>query len=224
MPIINFDAPVRMSVLPDHRAWLDNRKRGLGGSDIAASVGLNPYKSNVELWREKTGRTKPEDISGKAYVEYGTKAEKYLRELFALDFPQFVVEHEENNSFVNANYPWAVASLDGWLLDEHGRLGVWECKTTNIKRAAQRGQWENRVPMHYYCQCLLYMEVIGAEFCVLKAQLKSMVDSLPQLQIKHYIIERTDVQDDIDWLMQKGAEFWGNVQNDICPALILPEI
>ncbi len=37
-------------------AWLAVRKDGIGSSDAAAAVGLNPYKSQLELWLEKTGR------------------------------------------------------------------------------------------------------------------------------------------------------------------------
>jgi len=36
--------------------WLTVRKGGIGSSDAAAAVGLNPYKSPLELWLEKTGR------------------------------------------------------------------------------------------------------------------------------------------------------------------------
>ena len=36
--------------------WLTVRKQGIGSSDAAAAVGLNPYKSQLELWLEKTGR------------------------------------------------------------------------------------------------------------------------------------------------------------------------
>ena len=36
--------------------WLSVRKGGIGSSDAASAVGLNPYKSQLELWMEKTGR------------------------------------------------------------------------------------------------------------------------------------------------------------------------
>lgn len=215
---------VEMTVLKDREAWLKNRTRGIGGSDIAAVVGLNPYKSNVDLWMEKTGQTTPEDISEKDYVKYGTEAECHLRELFKMDFPQYAVDYVENNSFTNSKYPWAVASLDGWLTDEDGRRGVWECKTTNILQSMQKEKWNQKIPMNYYCQCLFYMAVIEAEFCVLKAQLKTKFDGVPYLQTKHYFIERSEVQDDIDYLMQKGSEFWQFVQSGQCPALVLPAI
>lgn len=215
---------IEMTILKDREAWLKNRTRGLGGSDISSVVGLNPYKSNVDLWLEKTGQTTPEDISEKPYVKYGTQAEQHLRELFKLDFPEYQVEYIENNSFTNTKYPWAVASLDGWLTDQDGRRGVWECKTTNILQSMQKEKWNHKIPMNYYCQCLFYMAVIEADFCILKAQLKTMFDGVPYLQTKHYFINREDVQDDIDYLMQKGSEFWESVQSGQCPALVLPAI
>ncbi len=215
---------IEMTVLKDREAWLKNRTRGIGGSDISAVVGLNPYKTNVDLWREKTGQIIPEDISEKPYVKYGTEAECHLRELFKLDFPQYAVDYVENNSFTNSKYPWAVASLDGWLTDEDGRRGVLECKTTNILQSQQKEKWRNQIPMNYYCQCLFYMAVIEADFCVLKAQLKTVFDGVPYLQTKHYFINRDDVQSDIDYLMQKGSEFWESVQSGQCPALVLPAI
>ena len=82
---------------------------------------MNPYKTNVELWQEKTGQRVPEDISEKPYVKYGTEAEKPLRELFALGFPEYKVDYVENNMFLNPKCPFAHASLDGWLTDSNGR-------------------------------------------------------------------------------------------------------
>ena len=77
----------------DEEHWLKGRMNGIGGSDASAVIGKNPYKSNIDLFEEKTGRTVPEDISDKPYVIYGKKAEEYIRELFKLDYPEYEVEH-----------------------------------------------------------------------------------------------------------------------------------
>ena len=45
----------------DRHQWLSVRQGGIGSSDAAAAVGLCPYKSQLELWMEKTGRTPVED-------------------------------------------------------------------------------------------------------------------------------------------------------------------
>lgn len=215
---------VTMTILNNREEWLKNRMNGIGGSEISAVIGCNPYMTNVDLWMIKTGMVIPEDISDKPYVRYGTQAEVHLRELFRLDYPQYTVDYVENNSFKNDRYPWAQASLDGWLHDQDGRFGIWECKTTNILQSMQKEKWNNRIPDNYYCQCLFYMAVLDADFCILKAQLKSEFKDNIYIQTKHYQIERTDVQGDIDYLMSEGEKFWQMVQKNKKPDLQLPEI
>jgi putative phage-type endonuclease len=216
---------IKMIILKNRDEWLKNRMNGIGGSEISAVIGENPYMDNVTLWEIKTGRRIPDDISDKPFVEYGHSAEHYLRELFKLDFPQYRVEYVDNNSWRNDRYPWALASLDGWLTDEQGRKGILEIKTTEILSSMHKEKWKgNNIPMNYYCQCLFYMGVTEAEFCVLKAQLKTVFDGVPYLQTKHYTIERKDVQADIDYLMREGERFWEYVKNDTRPPLTLPSV
>jgi putative phage-type endonuclease len=214
---------IKMKVMKNRKEWLENRKR-IGGSDAAAIIGQNPYKSNVELWKEKTEQIVPEDISEKPYVKYGTEAEGFLRELFKLDYPDYKVEYVENNSFENERLPFAQASLDGWLYDKDGRFGILEIKTTNIMQSQQKEKWNERIPDNYYCQVLHYMAVLEADFAVLKAQLKYDFSESVYLQTRHYKIEREDVEDDIAYLMQKEKEFWEKVETGKRPALLLPEI
>lgn len=211
-------------ILNSREEWLKNRNKGIGGSEISAVVGCNPYMDNVVLWEIKTGRKKSDDMSDKPYIQYGTQAEEYLRALFALDFPEYKVMYEENNSFTNDRYPFAQASLDGWLVDDKGRMGILEIKTTEILRAGQREKWKDRIPMNYYCQVCFYMAVMEADFAVLKAQLKTDFDGDVRLETRHYHIERSETQEDIDYLMQKGAEFWEYVKSDTRPPLILPNV
>ncbi len=213
-----------MKVLKDREEWLKNRINGIGGSEISAVVGCNPYLDNVTLWELKTGKRQPEDISEKPYVKYGTNAEEHLRELFKLDFPHYEVEYVDNNSWKNSKYPWALASLDGWIIDEQGRKGIFECKTSEVLSSQHKEKWKDQIPQNYYCQCLFYMAVYEAEFCVLKAQLKTVFDDIPYLQTKHYFINREDVQEDIDYLMQEGERFWKLIETGQRPALLLPEI
>ncbi len=210
-------------ILPNRESWLEHRDR-IGGSDAASIVGLNPYRSNIDLYRIKTGQIQPEDISDKPYVKYGTEAEQYLRELFKLDYPEYEVFYEENNMFLNDRYPWAHASLDGWLRDKQGRMGIWECKTTNITNSTQTLKWKNRIPDNYYIQVLHYLMVTEFEFVILKAQLKFDYGEDVYLQTKHYKIERADVEEDIKYLEHEEKKFWKNVTEHTQPALLLPAI
>ena len=212
-----------MKIMKDHEEWLANRQR-IGGSDAACILGMNPWKTNIELWLEKTGQSKAEDISEKPYVKYGTKAEAHLRELFKLDFPEYAVAYEENNLWINSDYPWAHASLDGWIADQEGRMGILEIKTTNILQSMQKEKWNHRIPDNYYIQILHYLMVTGFDFAILKAQLKSEFNGEIYLQTKHYKIERSEVEADIEFLKSSERKFWKQVQDQKRPGLILPTV
>lgn len=215
---------VKMIVLKNREEWLQYRNKRIGGSDAAAIVNKNPYRSNVELWQIKTGQLEQEDISEKPYVKYGTEAEQHLRELFKLDFPEYTMCYEENNMFLNDKYPFGHASLDGWLIDESGRKGVWECKTTSIMQSMQKEKWRDQIPDNYYIQILHYLLITEFDFAVLKAQLKYDFNGEVFLQTKHYMIERAEVQEDIDYLEAEERRFWRQVQEKRKPDLKLPEI
>lgn len=208
----------------DEKAWLSGRMNGIGGSDASAIVGLNPYKTNIELFEEKTGRSIPEDISDKPYVIYGKKAEEYIRELFRLDYPQYEVSHHEYRILQSIEHPFMQASLDGELVDREGRKGILEIKTTNILQSMQREKWKDRVPDNYYLQVLHYLLVTDYEFVVLRAHLISTWGQDVRTQVKHYFMERAEVQEDLDYLLQEEIKFWKYVESGRKPPLILPEI
>ena len=215
---------ITMLELSSRDEWLQARGKRIGGSEASAVVGFNPYMSNTDLWSIKTGRREAEDISDKPYVRYGHDAEPLLRELFKLDFPDYKVGYRDNNLFLNSRYPWAHASLDGWLQDPEGRTGILEIKTTEILQSMQKEKWKDRIPDNYYLQVLHYMMVMEADFACLKAQLKYDYDGDIYLQIRHYWIERQDVENDIRILSEKEEEFWHHMQNSTRPATLLPEI
>lgn len=224
MKVSRINSRITMLELGSRDEWLQARGKRIGGSEASAVVGLNPYMSNTDLWSIKTGRREAEDISDKPYVRYGHDAEPLLRELFKLDFPDYKVGYVDNNLFLNSRYPWAHASLDGWLQDPEGRTGILEIKTTEILQSMQKEKWKDRIPDNYYLQVLHYMMVMEADFACLKAQLKYDYDGDIYLQIRHYWIERQDVENDIRILSEKEEEFWHHMQNGTRPATLLPEI
>lgn len=215
---------VEKYILQNREEWLKSRTGHIGGSDAASCVGLNPYKDNIQLWEEKCGLVIPKDISDKPYVQYGIAAEGHLRELFAMDFPQYQVQYDENNMFLNADYPWMHASLDGELVDRAGRHGILEIKTTNILQSMQREKWHDQIPDNYFCQILHYLAVTEYDFAVLKAQLKSDWGGELRITTKHYFIEREAVEKDIQYLIDAEKRFWDCVRTRKRPDLILPAI
>ena len=214
----------RIYEFENEEQWLHGRMNGIGGSDASAVVGMNPYKTNIELFEEKTGRKIPEDISNHPCVVYGKKAEEPIRELFKLDYPQYKVEHHEFRILQSMEHPFMQASLDGELTDQKGRKGILEIKTTNILQSMQREKWNNQIPQNYYIQVLHYLLVTGYEFAVLRAHLNSSWDGDVRTQAKHYFIESSEVIEDLEFLKQEEIKFWKYVESGRKPPLILPEI
>ena len=215
---------IRMICYRSRNGWLEARK-GIGGSDAASLLGLNPWTSNLDIFNYKTGKDKAPDISDKEVVKYGHAAEASIRRLFALDHPEYKVEYKANNNWTNTDYPFAQASLDGWLTDQDGRFGILEIKTTEIMRDKDWDKWKGTVPQNYFCQTLHYMAVLEAQFVELRAYIKYHSQGEKRYAIRDYHIERSEVESDIDYLMGKEREFWyEHVEKNIPPALILPEL
>ena len=136
-------------MLVDNRTdWLKARRKGIGGSDAASVLGISPWKSNVQLWEEKTGITEPEDISDKEAVRFGKESEAAIRRLFIF------------------------ATLDGELTDQTGRKGILEIKTTEIRRSIDWKKWNGQIPDYYYAQVVHQMLSRGYEFAILKARIR----------------------------------------------------
>ena len=214
-------------MIHNHEEWLQARLKGIGASEASAIIGCNPYMSNVDLWRLKTGRKQAQDISSNAHVQYGHDAEGPLRELFALDYPRFEVSYGGAYDMVHhPKHPFIFATLDGRLKEKAtGRLGVYEGKTTEILRSMQREKWKDRIPDNYYVQVIHQLIATGWEFAVLNAQMKRVFDGDVRTETRRYFIERAEVQNDIDYLLAEEVKFWTEyVQKDREPPLILPEI
>ena len=45
--------------------WLEERRKGIGGSDAAAVAGLNPWRSAAAVYLDKVGEVEPENKKGR---------------------------------------------------------------------------------------------------------------------------------------------------------------
>ena len=210
--------------------WLKAREKGIGSSDVAAVLGLSPYKTNVELWEEKTGLRKPKDISDVEYVLNGTHSEDPLRKLFAIDYPELEVLHEGNELIIHPEYSFIRCSPDGRLIEkETGRKGFLEIKRCEIASGKAYLKWKDgAIPDYYYTQTLQYfLADPEMQFGYLRAYLiRHMADGSIFREIRDYKIAdtREEVEGDLEYLLPKEIEFWQCVTERRRPALILPII
>ncbi len=183
--------------LKDRAEWLDRRQKRIGGSDASALIGKNPWKTKAQLWDDKVAGIRQEITS--PAIEYGTKAEKYIRELFKLKHPGLDVQYEGDVILDSKMYDWMAYSPDGLILD--GELkGIWECKTHLVHGKLDYAEWQDQIPDAYYIQILHGLLVTGFDFVILTAELR-WPDA--QARIMEYRIDRDEVLDDLEWLKQE---------------------
>lgn len=190
----------------DNQEWLEQRTKGVGGSDVAAIMGLSPWRTPAQVWLEKTGRAKPEDLSGKPYVEFGNIMEPLIGKWYAEQHPERTVRRV-NAICQSIKRPWAQASLDYEVKD--GLVwGVLEIKTA---RTAQ--DWQDGVPAYYLTQITHYMSVTNRPFADVAVFFRDTCE------FACYRVE-VDVED-LHAVNAAVDDFWANyVTTDVMPQLV----
>ena len=145
--------------------WLEARRRGIGGSDVSAIMGLNPYRSALSIYMDKVGAV-PVDASEMSEQAYwGTVLEEPIARRFAELHPELTVRRN-NNILINSDYPFAIANIDREIRDGNETYGL-EIKTVGIRSAKF---WEdNDVPLAYVLQVSHYMMVTGWQKFIIAA-------------------------------------------------------
>ena len=170
--------------------WLKDRKKGIGGSDAAAIIGLNPYSTAYSVWADKLDLVPPKQDS--EAMRQGRDFEDIVAHRFMEATGKKV--RRKNSIIRNPKYPFAHATVDRLVVGENAGL---ECKTTsslNLKKFR-----DGEYPDTYYCQCVHYMAVTGADRWYLAVLVLGK-------EFLWYIIERN--QDEIDALMAEEKYFW----------------
>ncbi len=184
----------------DHAKWLAVRNKGIGGSDAGTIMGLNPYRSRLSLWMEKTGKQEPQDLSDKESVQWGIRNEPTI----AAWFSQTTGKKLRKCGTMQSNkHPWLLANVDRLIEGEKAGL---EIKTAGVRQAHR---WDgDEVPDEYYCQCQHYMLVTGLDMwyiAVLIGGNKAIYKEVPRNE--KFIQE----------MFAREAGFWVSVEEDIMP-------
>ena len=136
--------------------WLEERRKGIGGSDVAAILGLSPWKTPFQMYQEKRNEVVP--FSGNDAMEWGQRMEPTIRQWYsdetgrAVRVPEGIIYHNK--------YPFMLASLDGFTDDK---------RVVEIKTARSGQKWgepgTNEIPEYYMTQVQHYLIVTGFEVC-----------------------------------------------------------
>lgn len=137
-----------------HSDWLDARRNGIGGSDVAAICGLSRYNSPMGVFLDKLGEVPP--IEDNKKMEAGRRLEPVIADWFA-DQTGYKVQRQ-NAIFQHKQFPFMLANIDRWLPGLNAGL--------EIKNTSEycREDWSGtKAPTEYILQCNHYMAVVGAD-------------------------------------------------------------
>lgn len=188
--------------------WLDVRKQGIGSSDAAAAVGLNPYKSQLELWLEKTGRDgnlpkiDPHDEESPAYwgsilepivaAHYTKRTGHRVRRINA------VLQHPDPDKH------WMLANIDREIIGVPD-VQILECKTAGINGAKL---WKEGVPEYVQLQVMHQLAVTGKQAADVAVLLGGQILEIHRIERDETVIAR---------LIQLERAFWHYVETDTPP-------
>lgn len=141
--------------------WLEVRKTGIGGSDAAAAVGLSPYKSQLELWMEKTNRDadlpRPDPKDTTEPVYWGTMLEPIVAASYTQQTGRKV--RKVNAVLQHPQFPFMLANLDREVVGTSS-VQILECKTAGEFGAKL---WKDGVPEYVQLQVQHQLSVTGKQ-------------------------------------------------------------
>lgn len=192
----------------DRHAWLDARRKGIGGSDAAAILGLDPFRTPLQVYLDKTGQL-PDDEPNEA-IEWGNRLEGAVaqatvdrinseRAEAGLD-P--VTVRRRHAIFAHPDHEWMLANVDREVLKHEQGPGILEVKTTGHWPAQQWEDHGETLPDKYHVQEQHYLAVTGRAHGWIGVLVAGQ-----RLVVQH--VERDDEL--IDALVKVEANFWQRI-------------
>lgn len=147
------------------REWLEAKQHGLGGSDVAAALGYDPYERPSAVVDSKLRPITDDEVAEQLQgihdytgaAPRGHAWEPVLAKRFADDNPELSVQHTK--ATWAGDEPWQRVHLDAVMVDRDGTLvGPWESKT-----ASDPADWDNGIPIKHRAQLAQMMDATGTD-------------------------------------------------------------
>lgn len=183
---------------------LEQRRTGIGGSDAGAILGLNPYRTAVDVYLEKRGELFPDDLSDNEAVHFGNVLEDVIAQEYTRRTGNKV--RRRNTMLRHVDHAFMLANLDRSV---DGLRRVLECKTAGQYTVNAWGpSGTDQVPDSYLAQCMHYMIVTGYD----QADLAVLIGGR-DFRIYHIPFDRGLA----DMIIAHETEFWRHVNEGVPP-------
>lgn len=185
---------------------VEERRNYIGGSDIAAVMGMSRWKTQLQLWLEKTGEVEPADLSQVEAVQLGSELEEFVAQKFAKETGKQV--RKQSKMYVHKDYPYMAAHIDRLIT---GTDEILECKTCGSHK---KEEWQSDdIPKEYVLQVIWYLGITGKK----KAYIAVLIGGQ---SFKYKTIEFD--KELFDVMVDMAKLFWNAVQTKTPPA-VTPE-
>lgn len=188
---------------PGTPAWHAARAQGIGGSEIAAVLGISPFESRFSLWHRKAGLIAPVQENGEMY--WGKKLEPPICDEYALRHPdQHIVPA---GTYCGTGRPWQIVNPDRLALCPDGTVEVVEAKTS--RDAEGWGDEDtDEVPVYYRAQVRWYLDALGLH----RARIAVLVSGS---DYREYTVEHDPAEAAL--MREKATAFLASVRDNIRP-------
>lgn len=189
--------------------FLQERMTGIGGSDAGAICGVNPYKTQYEVWLEKRGLAQSQDES--EAMRWGLILEKPIFK----EYERISGKKARQSEILwrHREFDYMIAHVDGLIVsdDETENVGVLEIKTAGEFAKKDWGlPGSDIIPETYNLQVQHYMAVLDLPYADVAALIGGR-------DFRIYHIERNEVI--INYLIQREGELWELVKNGTPPPI-----
>lgn len=183
----------------------NDRTKFIGASDVSSILGLNPWKTPLQLWSEKTGRIEAKDLSDNEAVEWGTRLERVVSRKFSEKHGVKLIARKTR--YVHPEHDYISCELDNIIAGTDEQV---EIKTVN---AFAWNSWKDKDELPIYV-IVQVMTQLG-----LSKRKKAWVACLcgGQKYIEKEIEFDQEMYDDI---IEKCVAFWNMVKEDTAPMAI----
>ncbi len=183
----------------------EERRKFIGGSDVAAVMGLSKWTTPLELWEKKTGRLQPTgniDPARERILNRGKRWEQPALEMLVdeLESRGHTVEIVgRSNRYIDAALDFLACEIDAEIrLD--GELANVEIKTVHPFAAGEWGEMDtDEVPIYYATQAMHGLGILGRRLCVVGCLIGADV-------LIPYFVTRDD--ETIEAMRVKCRDFW----------------
>lgn len=154
-----------MSLSPD-------RRNSIGGSDVAAILGLSKWKTPVDVWLEKRSEDPIPEVD-KIALRFGQFAEEFVAQEYSRKVGLKVQKH--NRLLVHPEYPFLTGNVDRLVIPAGQKIAAFreeirtdrllECKTSSAHMAGEWGEsGTDEIPLYYLTQVHWYMMLTGCRW------------------------------------------------------------